>query len=82
MTHHQNDGGKMKKEIEIAELRALLFWAAVGVSQSRGGSYQSVASNDDYGGTIERLAEEIRFRLPYKPRFKDDSASVPPIRRR
>lgn len=34
------------------DLRALLFWAAVGLSKSQGGSYQDAAETDGDPGII------------------------------
>ena len=48
------------------ELRALVFWAAIGVSKSDGGSYHDILA------ILPRWAEEAQLELPVKPEFKDE----------
>lgn len=61
--------GKSRKDernVEVVrqDLRALLFWATIGVSQSSAGSY---------GGMIENIircyADFLEYKLPYSPTF-------------
>lgn len=52
------------------ELRALLFWATVGVRKSEGGSYYEAAENEGDEGVINSIANGIKFKLPAAPRFK------------
>lgn len=47
-------------------LRALLFWACVGVTKSNGGSYEK-----DIVNIIKSYAEYIRFTVPYQLRFNE-----------
>ena len=57
-------------EIVTTDLRALLHWACVGVSQSRGGSYQN-----DIENIIDQYARDIGFykQLPTSPvKFKKE----------
>lgn len=51
------------------DLRALLFWAAVGLSKSQGGRYQDAAETDGDPGIVNSWAEYLKFRLPARPRF-------------
>ncbi len=53
------------------DLRALLHWAAIGISMQKGGSYTDAAESPGYDiGIINSYAEHIKFMLPVKPRFK------------
>jgi hypothetical protein len=51
-------------EVVTDDLRALLFWANVGVRQSKGGAYE-----DDIANIIESYAKHIRMQLP-RTKFK------------
>ena len=52
-------------EVVASDLRALLFWATIGVSASRSGSYRDIIN------ILESYAAHIKFNLPRKPvRFK------------
>ena len=51
-------------EIGKYELRALLFWAVVGLTKSAGGAYVDAAD------IVRRLAKRIDFVLPVKPAFR------------
>jgi hypothetical protein len=51
-------------EIVTSDLRALLFWANVGVRQSRGGAYE-----EEILEIIPSYAEHIKFNLP-RTKFK------------
>lgn len=52
-------------EVVASDLRALLFWATIGVSESRSGSYRDIIN------ILESYAAHIKFALPRKPvRFK------------
>lgn len=62
--------GRGKKQDPVGvlrtDLKALLFWAAVGVSGSRGGAYER-----DIENIIESYAQHIAFdRFASNPRFK------------
>lgn len=64
------------------DLRALLFWASVGVHLSSGGYRE-----DEITHMLESYAEHIAFSLPYppvfaKPRLKtfQDAAYIEPVR--
>src|ERR1035437_9389033 len=50
--------------VVISDLKALLFWATIGVIKSRGG-YQ----DDEIVKIIESYADHFKFQLPRKPRF-------------
>ena len=53
-------------EVVLEDLRALLFWAGVGVSESKGGTYQK-----DIEEIIRSYAEYIGFKsFSEKPIFK------------
>jgi len=56
----------MKGEVIVTkdDLRALLFWANIGVCQSKGGAYE-----DDILEIIPSYAEHIKLQLP-KTKFK------------
>ena len=54
-------------DVVTSDLRAILFWATIGVTESRGGSRE-----EEICDIIESYAEFIGFRLPKKPRFKGD----------
>ena len=54
------------------DLRALLHWATVGVSQSNGGSYENdVEEREGDQGIIRSYADHIKFILPAVPKFKE-----------
>lgn len=83
----------MAKEVKITDganltaiiaddLRALLFWASVGVSLSSGGYRE-----DEIEHMLESYAEHIGFVLPYPPSFAKprlasfrDAAYIEPLR--
>jgi len=48
------------------ELKSILYWAAIGISQSRGGSHDDAAGED---GLVQTLASSIQFSLPCLPNF-------------
>jgi len=50
-------------EIVTSDLRALLFWASIGIAKSQGGSYQEICN------ILAQYSEDIGFKLPYKPEF-------------
>jgi hypothetical protein len=50
-------------EVVTSDLRALLFWANVGVAKSTSGSYQSI--ND----ILESYADRLHFKLSYPTWF-------------
>ena len=52
-------------EIIREDLRALLFWAAIGVSKSRGGSYQK-----EIEYILETYAQGISYKIPHSFHFK------------
>lgn len=60
--------GKNKEQVEISskDLKALLFWATVGVSKSHGGSYE-----DEVENIIQSYADYLGFKyqLPNPPKF-------------
>jgi len=51
-------------EVNIEDLRALLFWATIGIATSKGG-YQG----NEIEHILESYAEAISFGLPNKPEF-------------
>ena len=53
------------ERVYLTDLRALLFWATIGVSKAKGGTYQT-----RIGNIIEHYATELNFKLPCKPEFK------------
>ena len=54
------------------DLRGLLFWAAIGVSQSEGGSYANdIEEMEGDPGIIKSYADHIKFILPAVPKFKE-----------
>ena len=67
MSGHYSDDQDIK--IHKHDLRALLFWASVGVSKSQGGGYRDAAENDGDPGIVASWAECLKFRLPVRPRF-------------
>lgn len=52
--------------IDRHELRALLHWAAFGISNIEGGAYQ-----EDVEGIIEYWTRYIHFPISPKPKFKN-----------
>jgi hypothetical protein len=50
--------------VVISDLRALLFWATIGIGKSRGGYQQHEIEN-----IIESYADFLKFQLPRKPKF-------------
>lgn len=55
--------------ISYFDLRALLFWASVGISKSQSGSYKEAAIRPGDVGIVKSYAEHINFPLPCKPQF-------------
>lgn len=55
------------------DLRALLFWASVGMSKSKGGAYADIEESRGDPGILLSYAQHIKFNLPYKPKFGGDS---------
>ena len=53
-------------EIVTSDLRALLWWATVGMRSAVGGSYENEV--DDI---LESYAKAIGFKLPGKPKFRN-----------
>ena len=51
-------------EVVTTDLRALLFWATIGVTKSRGGYQQSEIEH-----ILESYAENLKFKLPAEPKF-------------
>jgi hypothetical protein len=47
---------------KLAEVRALLFWAAIGMGKSRGGQYE-----DELEHILESYAEAIGFKFDRSP---------------
>ena len=60
---------KMWDEVPVLrhDLRALLHWAAFGITRVSGGAYQQDAPD-----IIESYAKSIRFELPCRPNFRDE----------
>ena len=56
--------------IVVDDLRALLFWASVGVHVSRGGQRA-----EEIPQVLENYAALINFQLPYKPEFQGGEAN-------
>lgn len=50
-------------EVVTSDLRALLFWATVGVAKAKGGSFRDIEN------IIESYAEHLKFKTPFKPKF-------------
>jgi len=63
-----------EKNVEVVrqDLRALLFWATVGVSRSRAGSYSNIIEH-----VLESYADFLHYKLPYPPRFKSAARRRP-----
>lgn len=58
--------------IVVHDLRALLHWAAIGVSMNVGGSYANeISQREGDPGIIKSTADHIKFHLPCKPVFKE-----------
>ena len=51
-------------DVVDSDLRALLFWACIGMSQSRGGAY-----GNELEHIINNYADHLKFQLPYEPKF-------------
>jgi hypothetical protein len=49
------------------DLRALLFWASVGISVSKSGGYRDAEGE---GGIVATYARDIKFSLSRRPIFK------------
>jgi len=65
-----NRSREKKVEVSLHDLRALLFWSAVGIAKSNGGSYGEAADSEiGNPGIVRRLAKDIKFKLPFAPRF-------------
>ncbi len=59
--------------ITLHDLRALLHWATVGVAGHRGGSYANeIEAREGDPGIIQSYANDIGFKLPFRPVFKKD----------
>ncbi len=60
------------KEVAVLkhDLRAILFWAAVGLSNSNSGSYRDAEGEH---GIVDSYAKSIKFALPVRPCFKEGS---------
>ena len=62
-------------EIDARDLRALLFWASVGVSKSVTGSHREASDYiEDHcirPGVISRFARKIGYKLSYRPIFRE-----------
>ena len=59
-------------DVVTSDLRALLFWATVGVRNSRGGSGEK-----EIGNIIESYAETARFKMDVPPVFGADRPKSP-----
>ena len=58
-------------EVLAGDLRMLLFWSSVGVSQSRGGTYAvRRGANDSISDVMKSYANSIGYKLPYGSEFK------------
>lgn len=63
----------INEEITILkqDLKMILFWASVGVSQSKGGTYgERRGANDSIGDVLNSCAESINYKLPFGAKFK------------
>ena len=56
--------------VTIHNLRALLFWATIGVSKSEGGQYADIEESESNPGILKSNADHIGYKLPKKPRFR------------
>jgi hypothetical protein len=61
--------------ISYYDLRALLFWASIGISKSKSGSYPDAATHPGDLGIVQELADHIKFTLPMKPKFGSRKAT-------
>ena len=52
-------------DVVTSDLRALLFWATVGVQNSRGGAYEK-----QIGEIIKSYSKHLKFTTPGVPKFK------------
>lgn len=52
-------------EIVSDDLKALLFWATIGVTRSIDGEY-----SNEIRDIIESYSEHLHFKLPHRPKFK------------
>ena len=66
-----NRGQSIPYPLSYYELRALVFWAAVGIANSVGGSYSCAAESDGDQGIVNSIARQMKFQLPCKPIFKE-----------
>ena len=54
-------------EMVSDDVKALLFWATIGMSKSIGGQYEK-----EIRDIIESYAEHLHFKLPHTPKFKKE----------
>jgi len=59
--------------VQIHDLRALLHWAAIGVSMNTCGSYADAAEEPHDSGIINEYANRIHFSVSVRPVFKVDN---------
>ena len=59
--------------ISYHDMRALLFWASVGISKSQGGSYPDAADHEGCIGLVRSCAEHIKFPLSFTPLFRGEA---------
>jgi len=57
-------------QVTIHDLRALLFWATIGVSKSEGGQYADIEESEGDPGILKSIADPIGYKLSRKPRFR------------
>ena len=51
------------------DLRALLFWASIGVAKSKSGQYPEIEERAGDPGVLVSYSEHIGYKLPYPARF-------------
>lgn len=66
-----HDKGLTSIPVFVCDLRALLFWASVGVHNSFSGSYRAIAERPGDIGILRRYADRIHFPLPFAARFRE-----------
>jgi hypothetical protein len=71
MNHARLRNEELPFKLSYHDLRALLFWASVGIANSITGSYREAAMQPGDLGIVQSYAEHIKFTLPRKPKFKN-----------
>lgn len=61
---YKSDVGVFAIGMTRKEIRALCWWACIGIARSKGGTYEKVMPI-----MLEYFAKNLKFNLPYKPEF-------------